>query len=103
MKLFDKQLIVHIKRILPDALYEKNNFIKALVLVLFTLLLSLPVPWISMKVVDKSIKTDNYSLLLFLVGLWGILLIFRSLINYYNNLVTIQSPRIRIFPTFSIF
>lgn len=86
MKLFDKQLIRHVKRILPDALCEKNNFIKALVLVLFTLVLSLPVPWISMKVVDKSIKTENYSLLLFLVGLWGILLIFRSLINYYNNL-----------------
>ncbi|MDF1547503.1 MAG: ABC transporter ATP-binding protein [Bacteroidales bacterium] len=86
MKLLDKQLIAHIKKLLPDALHGKSKFIKAFLLVLIALTFSLPVPWISMKVVDESIKTENYNLLLFLVGLWGLLLVIRSLINYYQSL-----------------
>ncbi|MGD1045182.1 MAG: ABC transporter ATP-binding protein [Bacteroidota bacterium] len=66
---------------------HRRLWLASLGLMLVSLLLTLPMPWISMKAIDKAITNGDASLFLFLIVGWTLVIVLRTFLSYAQGKV----------------
>lgn len=84
--IIEKEHLLLIREFLKFLKIYRKEFFKAGVFMLGALFVSLPMPFISIKIVDIAIKTKNLKILFLLVCLWCFTVVLRIFLDYYQSL-----------------
>ncbi len=100
----DREHLGKIKAFVKFLKDRKRDFYLAGSFMLFSLLLTLPMPWVSMKVVDEALAARDARLFFVLVAAWAVIILLKTLTTFMqsyflNNfqLYSVLSLRARIF------
>lgn len=84
--IIEKEHLVLIRAFLKILNTYRKEFFKAGVFMLGALFVSLPMPFISIKIVDIAIKTKNLKILFLLVCFWCFAVVLRIFLDYFQSL-----------------
>lgn len=77
--------IVLIKRFIKFFVPYKRYLLFSSLLMSLSLILTLPLPWISMKIVDKTLTEKEPSQFFFLISLWFCIILIKSIIDFFQS------------------
>src|SRR3990167_2154277 len=89
-KLIDRQSITYIRRFSTFLRTHARWWLFGLGFMLLSLVVTLPLPWLSMKAIDDGIQRDDERMFLFLILLWTIATLLRIGIAYVQGLCSMK-------------